>query len=198
MAPGDADGDAGNIAARYLDADNGEGREVDWQRVVGTVLAAFAPAIPQFLGIAAFILVTTGPLPGRGPRLFQRRDPWRRFKYGARREVMGRAGGRCEGPVFLAWGRCDEPATEADHIYPWARGGPTLPANGQALCGGHNRHKGSMRPPWWYVVSLERRRRTYFPADADVRVSAVLSSAELESHAATPGRAGSNSRQADG
>ncbi len=71
-------------------------------------------------------------------------------------------------------------ATEADHVYPWSRGGPTIVSNGQALCSGHNRSKAAMRPAWWYLLSLERRRRTYFPPDADVKVSASMSAADLE------------------
>ena len=47
--------------------------------------------------------------------------------------------------------------------------------NGQALCKAHNRSKGASTPPWWYVLGLERRRRSYFPVDADVRVLAVMS-----------------------
>ena len=35
-----------------------------------------------------------------------------------------------------------------------------------------------MTPPWWYVLSLERRRRAYFPQGLDVRVFAVMSSEE--------------------
>jgi hypothetical protein len=45
-----------------------------------------------------------------------------------------------------------------------------------------------MRPPWWYVLSLERRRRSYFPEGVDVRVSAVMSAADLAAHAITPSR----------
>ena len=95
---------------------------------------------------------------------------------------MARAGGRCEGAVFLAWGRCPDEATEVDHVYPWSRGGPTIPANGQALCRGHNRSKGAMRPSWWYVLSLEHRRRRYFPSGLEVRVSGKIGARELAQH----------------
>ncbi|WP_376766676.1 HNH endonuclease [Nocardioides stalactiti] len=91
---------------------------------------------------------------------------------------MARAGGRCEGPLFLAWGRCRQPAAEADHIYPWSRSGPTVVGNGQALCRDHNRRKASHRPPWWYVRGLERRRLSYFPPDVDVTVVARLTEAD--------------------
>jgi hypothetical protein len=136
---------------------------VDWGKFLGVLLTGLTPVLPQFAVLTAVIIVVGAPLPGRGPGLFQRQDPWRRFKYGARDVVMSRAGYRCEGAVFLAWGRCEEAVTEADYVYPWARGGPTVPCNGQALCRGHNKHKGAMRPPWRYLLSLEHRRRSYFP-----------------------------------
>ncbi len=97
---------------------------MDWGRLISTLAAGVAPVLPQLLAVLAAILVISCPLPGRGPRLFQRAGPWRVFKYETRRQVMSRAGHRCEGAVFLAWGRCREAATEADHVYPWSRGGP--------------------------------------------------------------------------
>lgn len=131
-----------------------------------------APLAPLLATMLVLWLALTVPLPGRGPR--GKRDPWRSFKYGARREVMERAGGRCEAAVILLWGRCDKPATDADHIYPWSKGGPTVIANGQALCRTHNVGKGSRTPPWWMLVGLERRRRSYFPADKNPRVLARM------------------------
>ena len=122
------------------------------------VFEGLRPHLPILLVVGALVALVASPLPGRGPRLFQRRDPWRGFKFAARQAVMARAGGRCEAPVLLAWGRCHDAATEVDHIYPWSRGGPTVVTNGQALCRNHNRRKSNLRPPWWYVVSLENRR----------------------------------------
>lgn len=151
---------------------------MDWQTLLSAMIAGARPVLPQFAAIAALMLVVGCPIPGRGPRLLQRRDPWRRFKHEPRRVVMSRAGNRCEGPSFLVWGRCDEAATDADHVYPWSRSGPTIPSNGQALCRGHNRNKAAMWPPWWYVLSLERRRRSYFPSGADVRVSTRMTDAD--------------------
>lgn len=156
---------------------------MDWGWLLPTLFDGIAPVLPTFVGIAAVLIVLGSPLPGRGPRLLQRQDPWRRFKHETRRVVMSRAGGRCEGAVFLAWGRCAEPAVEADHVYPWSRSGPTIVSNGQALCRAHNRHKGAWKPPWWYILSLERRRRSYFPPGTDVRVTATTSAAELAAHA---------------
>lgn len=160
-----------------------------WERIPEAFLAGILPMLPQLCLVFLALLVLTCPIPGRGPRLFQRQDPWRLFKGEARRAVMTHAGGRCEGAVFFGWGRCPDAAAEVDHVYPWSRGGPTIPGNGQALCRGHNRRKAAIRPPWWYVLSLEHRRRSYFPSDADVRVNGKASASELASHTAAPKRA---------
>ena len=157
---------------------------MQWDKFLASLLTGLLPVLQQFVLIAAVIIAIASPLPGRGPRLFQVQDSWRRFKCASRGVVMSRAGHRCEGAVFLVWGRCKEAATEADHVYPHARRGPTVPSNGQALCRGHNKHKGAMRPPWWYLLSLEHRRRSYFPAGADVRVFATMSDPELQARAA--------------
>ena len=151
---------------------------MDWASILTAVLKGLIPFLPHYVAIFAIVFFVAGPLPGRGPRFLQRQDEWRRFKHDARRIVMSRAGHRCEAPVFLVWGRCQEEATEADHVYPHSRGGPTLPSNGQALCRGHNRSKAALRPPWWYVLGLEHRRRAYFPEGADRRIRARLTSAD--------------------
>lgn len=154
-----------------------------WERIITAALAGLMPVLPQ-LGLAMLtVLVLTSPIPGRGPRLFQPRHPIRLFKGEMRRTVMARAGGRCEGSAFLAWGRCRDQATEADHVYPYSRNGPTTLANGQALCRGHNRHKAAMAPPWWYLLSLEHRRLAYFALGTDVRVTAATSATDLAEHA---------------
>jgi hypothetical protein len=132
------------------------------------------PWLPLLALIAVLLLLLVSPMPGRGPRVFQRRDPWRGFRFAARRAVLNRAGGRCEGTLLLAWWRCRAKAVEVDHVYPWSRRGPTIESNGQALCRGHNRRKSNLRPPWWYVLSLERRRVGYFPPGAKVRVLARM------------------------
>ena len=135
-----------------------------------SLLDGVRPYVPTLVLLGVLFVLVLSPLPGRGPRMWQRRDLWRGFKFGTRRAVLDRAGRRCEAPMFLAWGRCRAPATEVDHIYPWSRGGPTVLSNGQALCRTHNRQKANLRPPWWYVLSLERRRAAYFPPGATVRV----------------------------
>lgn len=145
---------------------------------LGTMVEGLRPLLPVLVPLGVLVILLTCPLPGRGPQLLQRRDPWRGFRFAVRRSVMDRAGNRCEGPVFLAWGRCSSPATEVDHIYPWSRGGPTIVSNGQALCREHNRRKSNLRPPWWYVLSLERRRAKYCSKGSDVRVLARMSASE--------------------
>jgi hypothetical protein len=156
---------------------------MQWDKFLASLLTGLLPVLPQFILIAAAMVVIACPLPGRGPRLFQRHDPWRRFKHVSRDVVMSRAGHRCEGATFLVWGRCTEDAVEADHVYPHSRRGPTVLSNGQALCRGHNKHKGSWSPAWWYLLSLEHRRRSYFPAGADVRVFATMTDTEIQARA---------------
>lgn len=148
--------------------------KIDWLLMLGGIFQALQPSLPYLLLLFLFGAVATWPIPGRGPGFFPTRDVWRGFKFDSRRVVLERCGGRCEGAVFLAWGRCDEPATEVDHIYPWSKGGPTTAGNGQGLCAGHNRRKSAMTPPWWYVRSLEKRRRAYFPDGVSVRVVARM------------------------
>lgn len=145
--------------------------------MVATMWATVSPALPLIVPAVVVAVVISFPMLGRGPASAQR-DPWRGFKFGARAAVFERAGGRCEGALFFAWGRCFEPATEIDHVFPHSKGGPTVVSNGQALCKDHNRRKRDMTPPWWYVLALEKRRRQYFPADADVQVRAILSEAD--------------------
>src|ERR1044072_7121177 len=48
------------------------------------------PYLPVLVVLALLLALLASPLPGRGPRLLQRRDPWRRFKFAARRAVMAR------------------------------------------------------------------------------------------------------------
>ncbi|WP_156155765.1 HNH endonuclease [Demequina phytophila] len=151
--------------------------DVDPGLLVNSLMAAFSPLLPWIIPAVLFALVIAFPMPGRGPRS-SRRDRWRVFKYGARVEVMARADWRCEGALFFAWGRCPATAEQADHVFPWSKGGPTVVSNGQALCAGHNRRKANMTPPWWYVLALEKRRRTYFPQGASVRVQATMTDAD--------------------
>jgi hypothetical protein len=152
--------------------------------VLPSLLNGLRPYLPLVVLLGLLVLLLCLPLPGRGPGMLQRRDPWRGFKFAARKAVMTRADSRCEAPMLLAWGRCQDPATEVDHIYPWSRGGPTVVSNGQALCRAHNRRKSSLRPPWWYVLSLERRRAAYIPPGVGSRVFARMNAEERSARAA--------------
>lgn len=156
----------------------GKSSGIDWGNVLGNVWDGFTPALPLLVPIFGLLVVLAAPLPGRGPGLLRRRDPWRGFKFAARRTVLDRAGQRCEAGFFYLLGRCSNPAEEADHVYPWSKGGATVVSNGQALCRRHNRGKSNLTPPWWYVLSLERRRRSYFPEGSDVRVMARMGAAD--------------------
>ena len=137
---------------------------------------AIEPMAPMLVTMLVVGIALAAPFPGRAPH--GKRDPWRSFKYGARREVIERAGERCESQLVLMWGRCGEAATDADHVYPWSKGGPTVVSNGQALCRSHNARKGSRTPPWWMLVGLERRRKVYFPEGADPRVFARMNQSD--------------------
>jgi len=100
----------------------------------------------------------------------RRRDRVRIFPLALYRQVMNRAGRRCE-HHSLIFGRCKATdQLEADHIHPHSRGGQTALQNGQALCRRHNRWKRAKVPFWWNIQALQRRRRTYFPSWADVHV----------------------------
>lgn len=142
----------------------------------GLDLLALAPLWLLALGIFALVAL---PLPGRGPGA-QQRDVWKTFGFDVRRSVMTRAGGRCEAPAFFVWGRCSAPAVEADHVYPWSKGGATIESNGQALCRHHNHRTSNLTPPWWYLMGLERRRARYFPPGVVCRVSASMCAAEKQ------------------
>lgn len=149
-------------------------------QLIEALFAGLRPLLPLLALLVLLAVVLGAPLPGRGPGWFARRDPWRGFKYDVRRVVLSRAGRRCEAAAFLAWGRCPQAADQVDHIYPWSKGGATAVSNGQALCAHHNRSKGNRTPAWWYVLSLERRRRSYVPDGADIQVRGSLSQAERE------------------
>ena len=150
----------------------------DGQQIFRSLVAAIPPYLLGLLALLTLGLLLAAPIPGRGPGWPARRDPWRVFRFDARRQVLARAGGRCEAATFLIWRRCPGEASEADHIYPWSKGGATVICNGQALCSPHNKAKSNRTPPWWYLLGLERRRRNYFPSGSDVRVRAAMSSAD--------------------
>ena len=120
------------------------------------------------IAVAALAVVLAATLArGRLPRAAWR-DPRRDFTAAERSAIFARAGGRCEHRGFVL--RCRRAAQHADHISPWATGGPTSVANAQALCARHNLSKGARRPSRWYIARLERARRRYFPPGAAVDV----------------------------
>lgn len=98
------------------------------------------------------------------------RDTQRLFTTEQRLEIARRAGGRCEATGGVGR-RCPAPGSQADHVYPWSKGGYTIVSNGQWLCAKDNNLKRATIPSPWYRWRLERRRRGYFPPGSDVRVS---------------------------
>lgn len=118
--------------------------------------------------LVAVVVLANGYHPSTGWR-----DPVRIFTAEQKAIIHGRAGGRCEHKPLL-WFRCRAQGTQADHVYPWSKGGPTTIENGQSMCGQCNRAKSARTPSRLYVWRLERRRRRYFPAGADTRVRVTV------------------------
>lgn len=109
------------------------------------------------LAVAAAGIITL--VVGHRLRL-RRRDPVRLFTWEQKKVLIARAGGRCEHKSPLWW-RCPKPGTEADHVIPWSKGGPTELYNSQLLCRRHNRRKSNIMPNTLYRWRLERRRYRY-------------------------------------
>ena len=100
-----------------------------------------------------------------------RRDPVRRFSRTDKAAILTLAGHRCEHHSLL-FGRCQATdKLEADHVHPWARGGQTNVANGQALCKRHNQAKRATVPFNRQLRALERRRTAYYPPGVPTQVS---------------------------
>lgn len=85
------------------------------------------------------------------------RDPVRFFTSRQKHALVVQAEGRCERKPML-WHRCRRPGTEADHVIPWSKGGPTQLWNGQLLCRKHNQRKSATLPGPIYRWRLQRRR----------------------------------------
>jgi 5-methylcytosine-specific restriction endonuclease McrA len=81
-----------------------------------------------------------------------------------------RCGNQCE-HKHPFWFRCKRPAEQADHIYPWSKGGATSLTNLSYLCARDNNRKSNWIPTKTYIWRLERRRRRYFPPDQDRKVN---------------------------
>lgn len=88
------------------------------------------------------------------------RDPVRLFTWPQKLQLIQQASGRCEHKSPL-WRRCPALGTQADHVVPWSKGGPTQVWNGQLLCERHNQQKSAWSPPALYRWRLRRRRRKY-------------------------------------
>jgi len=156
---------------------------IDWHAALNSMWQGIQPTLPYLVPLLILLIVLMTPLPGRGPTS-RKRDPWRTFKFDARRSVLARAGNRCEAAALVFILRCPDEAAEVDHVYPWSKRGATVVRNGQALCKSHNRSKSNLTPPWWYVLLLERRRRKYYPAGASVRVSGAMGATDKAARAA--------------
>lgn len=87
-----------------------------------------------------------------------RRDPQRFFDAAQKRALKAQADYRCEHKPLIG-PRCRRTGTEADHVVPWSKGGPTALWNGQMLCRMHNRRKSNLVPSHFYRWRLRRRRR---------------------------------------
>lgn len=88
------------------------------------------------------------------------RDPQRLFDMEQKHQLRIQAKSRCEHKPLIGR-RCAARGTQADHIVPWSKGGPTRIWNGQLLCTRHNRTKSNLMPSRFYRQRLARRRRRY-------------------------------------
>lgn len=109
------------------------------------------------LAIAAFGSLVLAVITGRERGW---RDPARFYSWPDKQLLIRQANGRCEHKPPL-WRRCPAEGTEADHIVPWSRGGPTALWNGQLLCHRHNLQKSNRVPGALYRWRLQRRRTKY-------------------------------------
>lgn len=106
----------------------------------------------------ALFLVRIGYRTRRNYRLRRvQKDTRRAFSPSQRAQIFSACGGKCEYPRLLL-GRCNRPATQADHIYPWSKGGATSVENGSGLCAMHNRLKSNRVPSRTYIRRLAKYR----------------------------------------
>lgn len=117
------------------------------------------------LVVVAVLVVVVVALNGLSGRRRHPLDPQRLFSSEQRAMLFELCNHRCEHKHPL-WFRCRQPATHADHVYPHSRGGVTELRNAQGLCRFHNLSKSAKVPSGWYMRSLARRRRRYYPPGA--------------------------------
>lgn len=142
---------------------------------------------------AGIVFVVVASRRGQSPQL----DPQRLFDAVQKDVARRRCGNRCEHKPLL-WKRCPGKAEEADHIYPWSRGGATSLGNLQYLCRRHNRRKSAWTPPRTYIWRLERRRRKYFPDGETVKVTWKLGAAPAVPPTPAPARRNVSAPQTSG
>lgn len=136
-----------------------------------SLLDGVRPYLP-FVALLVVLVALLSAVAGRGPRILQRRDPWRGFKFAARRAVMTRAGGRCEAPRMGPMpGSCDRGRPRLS-LVTWRRdGGEQRPSSVRFS-------QPSQVQPAPAVLSLERRWADHVPAGVEVRVLARMSADE--------------------
>lgn len=126
-----------------------------------------ATSNPLILAVAAFLVLVIGVSRANRNRK-KPSDPSRLFTNSQRVEGFARAGGRCELEGFLFF-RCRKKAHHGDHFLPWSKGGSTSMGNFVAACASCNTSKGAKVPTAFQMFRLEMRRRSYFPAGADLK-----------------------------
>jgi hypothetical protein len=143
------------------------GLSVPWQLIAAAAFVLIARA-RRGRRMAAAVLLAVPRMVGwarRVARSHRPRDSRRGFTPDERAAIIARAGYQCE--WVDGWKRCEArhgaPGVqlEADHVYPWAFGGPTTLGNGQALCRPHNAKKSGKLPTPQYLWRLAHSRAGY-------------------------------------
>lgn len=114
------------------------------------------------VGAATVILILAALRVRARRRASQARDPRRMYSAHDRQIGFERAGAQCEYARWFLW-RCTRTAEHGDHFIPWSQGGATTMANFVASCPRCNTSKGAKMPALIDRVTLQSRRRGYFP-----------------------------------
>ncbi|HWU32851.1 MAG TPA: HNH endonuclease signature motif containing protein [Marmoricola sp.] len=136
-----------------------------WSIYGQEVLIVASHGSNSFYGLIVLLALVAGALryffgPGRVSVSKRHRDPQRWFTHDQKREILRRSGHRCEA-TYLGRRCAHTTDLQADHVIPWAAGGPTTVANGQALCRTCNREKSNRVPSSRQVRKLDERRTHY-------------------------------------